>query len=137
MLDFDYICIAQGGQAARYTASTSRRRPVATFSRLRETFLSHGIPLVWNVGPPFGAQIFFVLRNRFINIYIMDKHFMLKNIMFARTHVTHGVDRDLLVHPWGPPPDGAPACPLQMDGIPCTKSPPSLRLRMGRHIAIS
>ena len=30
--------------------------PHARLARLRETCLSHGIPLVWNVGTPFGAS---------------------------------------------------------------------------------
>jgi hypothetical protein len=78
---------------------------------------------------PLALQMFFVLRNRFINIYIMDKHFMLKNIMFARTHVTQGVDRDLRssrvvshANAWA-----------SLNAL----SRLSLRLRIGRHIAIS
>ena len=98
-------------------------------SRAHASPSPHGIPLVWNVGTPFGASNVFVLRNRFINIYIMDKHFMLKNIMFARTHVTQGVDRDLRssrvvshANAWA-----------SLNAL----SRLSLRLRIGRHIAIS
>ena len=124
MLDFDYICIAQGGHAARYTACPLQRSRACAKRSSPTVFHSYGM---WD--RPLALKMFFVLRNRFINIYIMDKHFMLKNIMFARTHVTQGVDRDLR--------SSRVVSHANAWASLTALSRLSLRLRIGRHIAIS